>query len=105
MAELMAIQQGLEILMNYDLHNTIIEADSELTINLVKRINTGTTPNKVSNHWRISQVFHQVQSHLRTLRTLSSVHIRRDANRVVNKLANKGVICTRENKCCLWEFV
>jgi len=50
MAEFIAIEQGLEILIDHNLHNTIIEADSELTINSVKRIGTGTTPDKVSNH-------------------------------------------------------
>ena len=32
--------------MDYNLHNTIKEADSELVINLVKRISIGTTPDK-----------------------------------------------------------
>jgi len=91
--------------MNYDLHNTIIEVDSELMINSVKRISTGIALEKVSNHWILSLVFHRVQSHLRTLRTLSFVHVRRDANRVANKLVYEGVIFIKENKCCLQEFL
>ncbi len=79
--------------MDYNLHNTIIEADSKLMINLVKRISTSKTQDKISNHWQLSQVFHRVQYHLRTLRTLSFIHVLRDANRVADRLANEGVIC------------
>ena len=37
-AELMAMELCLEILLEYNIHNVIIEADSELVINSVKRI-------------------------------------------------------------------
>jgi len=53
MVELMAIEQGLEILMDYNLDNTIIEGNIELTNNSVKRIGIGTTADKVSIHWRL----------------------------------------------------
>ena len=102
MAKLMVMEQCLEILIKYKLHNTIIEADSELIINSVKRLGTGTPPEKVSRHWTLLQVYHRIQLHLRILRTLSFVHLRRDANRIANWLANEGVRCTRDNKCFLW---
>lgn len=57
MAETMALEQSLEILKNSNLQNTIIEADYELIINLVKRICYGSAPDKVSKHWRLLQVY------------------------------------------------
>ena len=105
MAELMTIEQCLEILIEFNLHNTIIKADLELIINSVKRLGTGTAPDKVSRHWRLLQVYYRIQSHLRILRTLRFLHVRRDANRVADWLANEGVRCTKDNKCCLWELV
>jgi len=42
MAELMALEKCLEFLKQDNLQNVIIEADSELIINLVKRISCGT---------------------------------------------------------------
>lgn len=57
MAELMALEQCLEILIKSNLHNAIIESDSELVINVAKKICNGTTLGKVSKHWRLSQVF------------------------------------------------
>ena len=48
MAELMAMESCLEILLKYNIQNVIIDADSELVINLVKRINVGVSPEKIS---------------------------------------------------------
>lgn len=71
MAELMALEQCLEILMEINLHNSIIEADSKLIINSVKKICNGIAPERVSKHWRLLQVYQRIQSYLRTLRTLN----------------------------------
>eukprot|EP00253_Pinus_taeda_P013096 PITA_13096 len=90
-AELMAMELCLETLLKYNIHNVIIEADSELVINLVKRINVGAAPEKISGHWWLLQVYQRIQSHLRVLRTLRLVHVRRESNKVVNWLANEGV--------------
>ena len=57
MAELMALEQCLEFLTQNHGSNVIIEADSEITINSVKRINYGTRREKVSNHWKLIQVY------------------------------------------------
>lgn len=64
MVELMALEQCLEILKQDNLQNIIIEADSELIINSIKRICYGTEPEKVSRHWRLLQVFQRIQFHL-----------------------------------------
>lgn len=58
MVELMALEQCLEILVDSNLDNVIIEVDSELIIRAAKKICNGTSPNKVSKHWKLSQVFH-----------------------------------------------
>jgi len=91
MAELMAMELCLEILLKYNIQDVIIEADSELVINSVKRINAGTTPEKMSEHWRLLQVYQRIQALLRMLRILRLVHGHREANKVVNWLANEGV--------------
>ena len=112
MAELMAMKHCLEILGDSNLHNTIIEADSELIINSDKRIGNGSVLEKVSRHWRLLQVYRRIQSHLQTMRTLSFIHVCRTANRLVDILANEGVLCSKSNikyewirtpQGCLWE--
>lgn len=92
MAELMALEKCLEILIESNLHNAIIEADSELIINAVKKICNGKAPRKVSKHWWLLQVFQCVHTHLQTPRMVSFVHMRRKANMLVDCLANEGVL-------------
>jgi len=93
MTELMALKQCLEILMEANLHNAIIEADSELVSNAAKKMCNGMAHGKVSKHWRLSQVFQCIHSHLQTLRTIGFVHVRRKANMLANRPANEGVLC------------
>eukprot|EP00253_Pinus_taeda_P003033 PITA_03033 len=50
MAELMVIEQSLEILRNLNKKNSIIEVDSELTINSLKKIANGSDSEKISHH-------------------------------------------------------
>ena len=102
MAELMALEQCLEILIESNLHNAIIEVDSELIINSVKNICNGTTPERVSKHWQLLHVYQRIQSHLRALRTLSFVHVRRTANRLAYCLTNEGVHCSKSNRRYAW---
>lgn len=53
MAELMVMELCLEILLNHNIQNVIIEADSKLVINSMKRVNAGTAPEKISGHWQL----------------------------------------------------
>ena len=64
MVELMALEQHLELLSLNHSSNVIVEADSKITINSVKRINCGTWPEKVSNHWKLIQVYQRIHVHL-----------------------------------------
>lgn len=90
----MAMEQCLELLVQDNRQNVIIEADSELIINTVKKISWGSEPKKVSKHWRLIQVFQRIQLHLRGLHTISFYHVRRQTNKLADVLANQGVKCT-----------
>ena len=50
MAELKAMELCLEIPLKHNIHNVIIEADSKLVINSVKRINVGIALEKILEH-------------------------------------------------------
>lgn len=60
MAELIAMEQCLELLVQENRQNVIIKAESELIINSARRISWGMGPKKVSKHWRLIQVFQQI---------------------------------------------
>lgn len=92
MAKLMTLEQCLELLNLNQSSNVIIEADSEISINVVKRISCGVAPKKVSNHLRLIQVYQRIQKHLLSLRTVSFRHVRREATKLAYTLANQGVM-------------
>lgn len=83
--------------------NVIIESNSELIINSVKRISWGMEPEKVSKHWRLIQVFQRIQLHLRGLLTVSFNHVRRKANKLADLLANQGVNYTTNKVAMGWQ--
>eukprot|EP00253_Pinus_taeda_P021775 PITA_21775 len=55
--ELMDMEQCLDFLSQENRQNVIVEVDSELIINSVKKISGGTKPEKVSKNWRLIQGF------------------------------------------------
>ena len=67
MAELMELEQCLELFKLNHSSNVIMEADLEISINAVKKISCGTAPEKVSKHWRLIQVYQRIQKHLLSL--------------------------------------
>lgn len=103
MAELMALKQCLEILRDSNLHNTIIETNFELIIHLVKKICYGSTPDKVSRHWRLLQVYQRIQSHPQNMKTPSFTHVHLTTNKLVDILANEGILCAKRNKIYDWK--
>jgi len=56
MAELMALEQCLELLKLNHSSNVLIEVDSDISINAIKKISYGTTPERVSKQWILIQV-------------------------------------------------
>jgi len=91
MAELMAFDKCLEILKLNHSSNVLIEADSEISINEVKKMSYGTTQERVSKHWRLIQVYQRIQKHLLSLQTVSFNHVWRKANKLADLLADHGV--------------
>lgn len=104
MAELMALEQCLEILVNLNSHNVIIKEDSELIIKVAKKMCNGTALEKVLKNWRLSQVFHRIYTHLQIVRTVKFVHVERKENMLVDCLANEGVI-SKGSGWHVWESI
>lgn len=84
----MALEQCLDFLKQDNFLNVIIEADSKLIINSVKRISWGMALEKVLKHWRLIQGFQRIQSHLQGLHTTSFNHVHRTTNKLADILAN-----------------
>ena len=92
MAELMALEQCLELLKLNHSSNFLIKVDSEISINAVRKISFGTAPKKVSQQWRLIQGYQRIQKLLQSLQTISFNHVQRKANKLADLLTNLGVI-------------
>jgi ribonuclease HI len=86
-----ALELGLEILRREGMTNTIVEGDSTLVINTVKKLQYGTKVGKVQRHWRLAQSLQKIKEHLRTLNMVEFRWIRRTTNALADRLANEGV--------------
>jgi len=99
----MAMEQCLDLLSQDNYCNVIIEADFELIINSLKRKNSGTTVEKVSNHWKLIQDFQRIQVYLQNLHTVNFHHVRRKANRLADLLANQGINYIEDKVLMEWK--
>jgi len=86
-----ALETGLEILIYERMTNTIMEGDSTLVINIVKRIQNGTRVGKIQRHWRLAHSLQKIQEHLQTMNIVELHSVRRSANGLADKIANEGV--------------
>ena len=59
-AEFRAPENGLEILRHERMTNTIVEGESTLVINTVKRLQNGTRVGKVQRHWRLAHSLQKI---------------------------------------------
>jgi ribonuclease HI len=90
-AEFGALELGLEILSRERMTNTIVEGDSTLVINTVKRLQNGTRVGKVHKHRCLAHSLQKIQEHLQTINTLELHWVHRSANGPADKIANEGV--------------
>jgi ribonuclease HI len=87
-----ALEIGFEILSHERMKNTIVEGDSTLVINTVKRLQNGTKVGKVQRHWRLAHSLQKIQEHLQKMNTVELHWVRRSPNGLVDRITNERVI-------------
>jgi hypothetical protein len=65
-----------------------MEGDSQVILNLFRKILDGVDPEKISPCWRLSSGLSTIATLIRTHIALIPSHIRRKANQVADDLAN-----------------
>jgi ribonuclease HI len=86
-----ALEIDLEILSRETMKNTIMEGDSKLVINAVKRLQNGTRLGKIQRHWRLAHSLQKIQEHLQMMNTVELRWVCRSANGLADIIANEGV--------------
>jgi ribonuclease HI len=89
--EIWGLIKGVQLALDHNLTCLIIEGDSKVIIELASKILNGRNLEKITPSWRLLGPLHSFQSLLRPSLTITTSHIRHDANKVADRLANVGV--------------
>jgi ribonuclease HI len=100
-AELTGLLQGLRHAVTLASHKVILEGDSQIVIQLITKILHGGNPQKISPSWRLAGLLEDFKSLLGHNISVIPSHVKREANGVVDYLANEGV--QRETKQIIWD--
>jgi ribonuclease HI len=90
-AELSSLVKGLQMAVQMQHTRLIIEGDSQIIIQLATRILNGQPPWRTSPSWRLLGLLEEFKDIINPNLILIPSHVRRDANRVADHLANKGI--------------
>jgi ribonuclease HI len=96
-AEIWGLIRGIQLATSLNLNHLIFEGDSQVVIELATKLINGSDPAKVSPSWHLLIPLETLFSLLRPSLTLIPSHVRREANKVVDKLANEGVSTQAED--------
>jgi ribonuclease HI len=91
LTELWSLLRGIKIATDHDIHQLIVEGDSQIIIQLITKIIHGSHPLEVSPSWRLSGLLEDFKSFLQPNLTLIPSHVKREANKIVEFLENEGV--------------
>jgi ribonuclease HI len=94
--ELWGLIRGIQLASELNLQPLIIEGDSKVIITLVTKIINGTDPEKITPSWRLLGPLSHLQALLSPTLMLITSHVRHEANKVADHLANVGVTTQTE---------
>jgi len=89
-AELMAVRQGLQIAIRNSYNNLEVEGDSQLVVQILKKLNNGASWDKVSKSWRTANLIQDLEIILKRFEYITIKHVRREANKITDFLENWG---------------
>jgi ribonuclease HI len=98
-AELTGLLRGLQTALRKGYQRLILEGDSQIIIRLTTRILHGCNPGKISPSWRLHSLLADFNSHLHPHLSIITSHVKRDANKVADRLANEAVETGEERLC------
>ena len=90
-AELEGLLEGMHCLVRSNSFPAIIEGDSRILIQKARRLAYGRVSGQVATSWRLASRLAELRSLIHNHPAVSFSHVRRDANRVADQLANAGV--------------
>eukprot|EP00253_Pinus_taeda_P011233 PITA_11233 len=91
MAELEGMWKGICVADQHNFYPLEVEGDSLILINAATRIQAGSSAAKIASSWRLLSRLETLEERLRRPNSIIFKHVRRNANKVADRLANQGV--------------
>lgn len=104
-AELWAVYHGLRIAVHNGYMNLEIEGDSQITIEMLRKLNEGRSWEKVAKSWRTVAIIQEIGELLSRIKYKIFNHIRREGNRAADYLENWGSKETRRELDNSWRTI
>eukprot|EP00253_Pinus_taeda_P017343 PITA_17343 len=89
-AEFWALHQGLQIAVRNGYSKLEITGDSQLAVDILRRLNNGQGWEKVAKSWRTAGIVKEIAELLKRIDYIIINHVRRKGNQVADWLANWG---------------
>lgn len=90
-AELWGLTRGLQLAMEHNFNKLIVEGDSQVILNLFRKVLNGADPEQISPCWRLSHGLRTIATLLQPNQAFIPSHVRRKANPIADGLANIGM--------------
>jgi len=87
-AELWAVHQGLRIAIRNGYRNLEIEGDSQIVIEILKKLNNGKNWEQITTSWRTAGIVEEMADLLKRIDYKICNHVKRKGNRAADFLAN-----------------
>jgi ribonuclease HI len=90
-AELTGLIRGLQRATAKGHHKIVLEGDSQVIIRLITKILHGSDPDRISPSWRLHSLLTDLTKYLQPHLSIITSHVKREANKVADQLANVAV--------------
>ena len=88
--------QGIQLVVRNDWLPAIMEGDSRILIHMAQKLANGKSAEKVESNWRLARRMEDLRALILGFSVLSFQHVKREANRVADLMANVGVADVRD---------
>jgi ribonuclease HI len=99
-ADLWALIKGLTLSHHHGYHQIVVEGDSQIILNMLTKLLHGSSLENISPSWRLLHLLDYLRNLLQPHQVLIPSHIKREANKVANKLVNIGVHWPNKDLFC-----
>lgn len=103
--KLMGLCMGLEYAQAQRFSKIAVEGDSQIIVNIARKLHNGHHIHKVSSSWRLESLLEQVSSFIYEIQALFFGHVRRTCDKIVDFLENYGCLETFDQIASKWDLL